>query len=80
MQFMKETPDELLSGKGSIFCCFVPCFNLQLQGKLYKPMHINLEPTLTNFPALDVSDSLQEPHLNLHELDKSFTNVIQPHS
>lgn len=55
-------------------------FNLQLQGKLYKPMHINLGPTLTNFPALDVSDSLQEPHLKLHELDKSFTNVIQPHS
>lgn len=32
-------------------------FNLQLRGKLCKAMHINLGPTLTNFPARDVGTS-----------------------
>lgn len=32
-------------------------FNLQLQGKLCKPMHISLGSTLTNFPAHEVGAS-----------------------
>lgn len=32
-------------------------FNLQLQGKLCEPMHINLGSTLTNFPACEVGAS-----------------------